>query len=534
MELRSYQKSAAESVVNWLRYKDEPAIVVIPTGGGKSLVIKALAEHFARLAERVLILAHRKELLEQTGEKIEGDVGYYSASIGEKRLDAAITIANIQSIYRASELPEFKVVLVDECHMMSNDDEDNSMYWQLMKRLAGSKLAGFTATPYRLKGGKLSWGNIVYDISYAALLDAGYLCPLSNKLLQDCTPKLEDIDVKLGDYVLSQLEEVMDDPELLRVSVQAISAYSMGRNSCLIFTVSLKHADLVLRTMNETGITGGVIISSETGSEERERIIADFKSGKIRYLINCELLLVGFDAPCVDAIFCLRPTKSKGLWEQLCGRGVRLHESKKNCLLIDMAGNLKEHGALGSIVDGKSSRDGVASKGKICPECEEFVSPVARECKDCGYVFPEAEVAKVSHAYEADTESAVLAGDICSYLVNEVLYKEHKGKNGKPNTLRIDYMCNYGKYGSISEWFSIAAEANEWARNKTQAMFKDRGHELASPVENYPIEDLLWHAEQLRKPRKITVDHSGNFPRIIRFEWSDVQQQPALDDEILW
>lgn len=537
MQLRAYQKSAAESVVNWFRYKDTPAIVVIPTGGGKSLVIKALAEHFAILSQRVLILAHRKELLEQTGEKIQHEsIGYYSASIGEKRLDCMITIANIQSIFRAPELPPFNVVLADECHMIDNNgDDSDSMYWQTMRRLPDAKLAGFTATPYRLKGGKLSWGEVVYDISYGALLQDGYLCPLTNKMPQDLQPNLSAVEVKLGEFVTSQLEEVMEDAAMLEASIKAMVAYSIGRNSCLIFVVSLKHGELVLDAMHNNGMSNVAMVSSETPSDERERIIESFKAQRIRFLINCELLLVGFDAPCVDAIFCLRPTKSKGLWEQLCGRGVRLFDGKQNCLLVDMAGNLREHGALGTPSHEKAKREKSASHGKICPECEEFVKPLAKECSDCGYLFPEAEQAKVSHDYEPDTQSsATLAGDICSYDVSDVLYREHKGKNGKPNTLRIDYVCGYGKYGSISEWYSVAPEASDWAKQKAQNLFKARGHELGSPVDTYSFEDLLWKAEHLKKPTRITVDHAGEFPRIIRCEFEEDKKPVELDDKIVW
>jgi len=94
--------------------------------------------------------------------------------------------------------------------------------------------------------------------------------------------------------------------------------------------------------------------------------------------------------------------------------------------------------------------------------------------------------------------------------------------------LRVDYFCGFGKYGNVSEWLSVMPEANEWGRKKAESFFKDRGNALGAPIESYSFEDLLWHAEQLKKPVRVTIDHSGEFPRIKRYEWGDVQK--SLED----
>lgn len=352
--LREYQQSAVDAALAWFEYKATPAIVNMPTGSGKSHVIAALVKAFAELGKRVLVLAHRKELLEQTSTKIEVPHGIYGASLGEKDLEQLITVAQIQSIYR-QELEPLDVIIVDECHMLPNS-RDLGQYWSLINKHPQAFLVGLSATPYRMKGGVLDWGNEVYKIGYEPLLQAGYLSPLSNKLCG--TPDLSKVEIRAGEYVENQLALVMEDPALIDAACRAIIAYSDNRHSCLIFCVSIAHANLITHTLNNSGIPAH-LITGETNQGERENIIEQFKAeyGEVRYIVNVNVLTVGFDAPNVDMIVCLRPTKSKALWEQMMGRGVRKADGKKNCLLIDMAGNLDEHGPLGSPFRESEGRD---------------------------------------------------------------------------------------------------------------------------------------------------------------------------------
>jgi len=516
-----------------LRYKPEiPAIIHMPTGSGKSHVIAALAEHYYNDCRNVLVLAHRKELLEQTAGKINvPNLHFYSASIGEKSLtDNGVTIAGIQSIARAKELPSYGLVIVDECHLLPNNKDDSeTQYWSLLRRLGNPPMVGLTATPWRTQGGKLSWGEIVYSIGYEPLMQANYLAPLSNKLLLDVTPNLEKVSIKLGDYVQSQLAAIMEDGELLLASIAAILKYSAGRKSCLIFTVSVNHAYLLLRAMLDSNLFAGhriEMITGETPQWERDLLVEAFRAGEIRFLINCEILLVGFDAPRIDAIFCLRPTKSKVLWEQMLGRGVRMHPDKLNCLLVDMTGNLQDHGGLGTPHNEKAKREASEPFGKICPECEEYVSPpTARQCSDCGYEWPEPEPPKVKHNLTPNMEgSPVYSAAPVWYDVDDVTYKAKKSKNGN-EMIVVQYHCNYGKYGTIAD-FLLPYHANDFVRGKVVSFFAKRGITLPA---TYTMDELLFSAEQLKKPARIQVDHSGEFPKVIGYVWETVKQ---LDDEI--
>lgn len=326
MKLRDYQQSAVEYALRWLEYKNTPAIISMATGAGKSHCIAAVAEHYHNLGKRVCILAHRKELLAQNGDKLSIPHGYCSASLGDKDLHLPVIVGGIQTIVRR-DLEPFDVIICDECHLMENPDNDeeyNSRYWKFIQRNPSAKLLGFTATPYRLKGGKLSWGDVVYEASYEMLLAAGYLTKLTNKIKH--TPDLSKISVVAGDYKLDELSNHMESPDLIDAAIKNIIAYGADRKSVLIFCVSVAHATLLTKAMLANNLHAAVI-SGDTPQKQRDDIIAQFKQGLIKYLVNCELLIIGFDAPNIDMIVCLRPTMSKGLWEQLLGRSTRVHLS---------------------------------------------------------------------------------------------------------------------------------------------------------------------------------------------------------------
>jgi len=520
--LRDYQSAAVESAITWHKYKSEPAIISLPTGSGKSHVIAALAEHYYNLGERVAILAHRKELLVQNGGKLLIPHGYCSASLGDKDLHERVIVGGIQTIVNRQFEP-FNRILIDECHRVSNNDE-LGQYWRFIGRHPEARVIGLTATPYRTTGGNLSWGEVVYTAHYNNLLAAGYLAPLTNKLKHQ--PNLSEIKITAGDYNEEQLANFMQDPALIEASLKHIIAYGADRKSCLIFCVTVKHCALIHDAMAANGLSCG-IIHGAMDDAERDAVIADFKCGRIKYLINCQILLEGFDHPPVDMIVCLRPTMSKGLWEQMLGRGVRLHPGKENCLLIDMAGNLAEHGGMGTPYREPAKREAKREHGKICPNCEEFVQPVnAKECPCCGYEFIAAEARKAGHEHEADTERSVTYNATERHEVKDVSYREHVNKAKKTRSIRVSYYTNYGIF---SEWLAAWSDS-DWARNKTRKFYKDRGVEIEGDTKDYSVQDLLFLAEGMRKPAAITIDVSEKYPRVTAYEWEKTEEASRGSD----
>lgn len=520
--LRDYQENAIEYATKWLEYKSAPAIISLPTGSGKSHVIVALAEHYYNQGRRVAIIAHRKELLVQNGGKLTIPHGYCSAQLGDKDLTSQVIVGGIQSIYNKQFQP-FDIIICDECHRIPNSDD--GQYWRFIKASPNAKLIGLTATPYRLKGGKLEWGEIVYSVDYETLRKQGYLATITNKV--KASLDLSSVKISAGDYHLDELSHYMQDPKLIESAIKNILAHD--RKSVIIFCVSVAHATLLTRAMIENGLDVS-LISGDTPQERRDSILNDFRSGKLHYLVNCEILLEGFDAPCIDMIVCLRPTKSKGLWEQMLGRGVRLHESKENCLLIDMAGNLAEHGILGSPFIGKSDREAPKSKGKICPICETFCKTNDSQCPDCAFQFPPPEISKANHEHDADT------GDYSptppeSYMVTNVTYSEHINKKKNTRSIKITYHCPEAKYGAINEWIAPWSES-DWARNKAWQFFKERGKVIYVDKQNdirfYDATTLLFYCASLKKPREITVDYNEKYPRVTGYKWHE-EKSGGLD-----
>ena len=379
----------------------------------------------------------------------------------------------------------------------------------------------------RLGSGKLNWGEIVYEISYHQLLKADYLSPITNKVTG--TPNLDNIQINMGEYSIEQLEAVMSDAGLLLSAVEAIKKHTVNRNSVLIFTVSIKHSNLLKEILAKNDIDAEMICG-DTPTETRDRILSDFKNNKIKYLINTEILLEGFDATCIDCIVCLRPTKSFVLHTQMLGRGVRKHEGKDNCLLVDMSGNLQELGALGSPYTEPSKKEAKRSHGKICPSCEEFVPPTTRECPDCAFQFPEPEVSLIKHNADPDFESDVIYNPITEYDVSGVRYCEHTNKKNGNKSIRIDYIVQ-SQYGKISEWIAPFSES-DWARNNCFNFFKKRGHELASPTNTYTMEALLWHCEQMKKPIKIEVIKEGKYDRVSNHYFEEEAKPQITSQEL--
>lgn len=535
MILRDYQKSASDAVKTWVKYKKEPCIISLPTGSGKTIVIRDLTEHFHAQGKRVCILAHRKKLIEQAAEKFDPLFPYsiYAASLTKGDINAPVVIASINTIYNKSCNP-FSVIIADECHRIGNN-QDEGMYWQFIKSHPQAALIGLSATPYRLQGGSLGWGDIVHEVPYNVLFERGYLCPLTNKATGN--PNLANVSISLGDYKEDELEAVMVDAELVRASIAKLMQYQPDRESIMIFCVSIAHCEVVKSVMEANGLQRIGMTHSKAADGDAQ--IKAFKRGELRYLISCETLLEGFDAPNVDMILCLRPTKSKGLWEQMLGRGCRIAEGKTDCLLLDMAGNLGEHGGIGTPYKEPARKERQGAKGRICPECETWHEKATiRECGDCGFQFPEPEAPKVAHSYEPDmTSGAVYAPQPpVTYTVKDVGYYKHTQRATGKISLRIEYYCDT-HYGKISEWLSPHNES-AWARENCRAFFLERNVKLVGDLREIEMDELVRMASYAKMPAQIVVDHSEKYARIKKYIWEVKVPEPekpleeVLEDEI--
>lgn len=536
MSLRDYQETCLEAISNFARYGSRHGYVVLPTGSGKSHLISSVSE---KLGGRVLVLAHRKELLAQNHSKFSKphEVGIYSTGLNSWDLSKRITIAGIQSIINnPPEIPP-DWILVDECHRISNNTE-RGRYWRLAAKYPHARIIGFTATPYRLGEGRLSWGEELFSIGYKPLIKKGYLSPLCNKA-KEVTINAEINN--LGDYVLAEAAKAMLEPELLKASIDNLLTYSYDRKKVMVFTTTVAHGMVIRDALIDLG-HNAVLVHGKTDPDERAMVIRYFKEGRFKYIINCELFTEGFDEPAIDMIAVFRPTKSKALHMQILGRGCRIHPDKENCLVLDMAGNLREHGGLDEPYHGKSTKQKDQKKGRICPACESFIdSATATECPDCGYVWIKEDTAAIKHDYTPDTESNIYnkEGSIKRYEVKDVTYFEHQSRNGN-TTIKVIYSHDYDV---TKEYLSPYSES-EWARGRAWDFFNKRGLRIKGDIKDIPMNDLLLACTGLRRPVAITVAPDPKDPkytRITDYEFSDEPTQEAetiqetenyLEDEI--
>ncbi|MBR0278445.1 MAG: DEAD/DEAH box helicase family protein, partial [Synergistaceae bacterium] len=402
----------------WLyEHKGNPCIVA-PTGSGKAHIIAGFCEDILRRNKnaKILVLSHVKELLVQDAEKIrlawpQAPLAIYSAGLGTKEI-SSITVAGIQSIWRKpEELGKIDVVIVDEAHMIQNEDE--GMYRRLLSSLQEinpkMRMIGLTATPYRLGQGLLTEGDdaifqgLIEPVTIEELVKRKYLARLTSTFT-DLQMNVEGIKKVQGDYEKQELESRVNSSDVNAKVVAETIRRAGNRTAWLVFCVSISHAE----KMRDEFIAQGVkaeAITSKTTSEERARIFADFKAGKIRAVTNVGVATTGFDYPDIDVIVMARPTLSPGLYIQMSGRGMRVKSPghHQDCLVLDFAGNIARHGAVTKIIPprrtikaGKKSSQELGDMFKICPKCKKTVMKRARECVHCGHIFSELSELSVS------------------------------------------------------------------------------------------------------------------------------------------
>ncbi|MEZ8024762.1 DEAD/DEAH box helicase [Vibrio sp. 1F255] len=355
--LRPYQADSVKSVIHYFRKHQTPAVLVLPTGAGKSLVIAELA----RLAKgRVLVLAHVKELVEQNHEKYEGyglKGSIFSAGLGRKETDQQVVFASVQSVVRNldSFSNQFSLLVIDECHRVP--DEKTSSYQKVITHLrennSGIKVLGLTATPYRLGMGWIYqyhtrgqvrsdeprfFRDCIFELPIRYLLDEGFLTPAS---MIDAPVLSYDFSqlkpASTGRYKEAELDMVIEQSKRATPQiVDQIIHLAQDKLGIMVFAATVRHAQEILGLLPEGEAS---IVIGDTPTLERDQIISDFKERKIKFLVNVSVLTTGFDAPHVDLIAILRPTESISLYQQIVGRGLRLSPGKKECLVLDYAGN---------------------------------------------------------------------------------------------------------------------------------------------------------------------------------------------------
>lgn len=532
MKLRDYQTDACDAAFESLKAGRGNPLIDLPTGAGKSLVLAELARRAViEYSGRVVILAHRKELLSQNAAKLAAmcsiPTGIYSAGLGKRDVEHDIIVGGIQSIYsKASELGRRHLVAIDEAHLTPKSDDGmyRTFLADLMKYNPRLKVIGLTATPYRLDSGRL-WGkdelfsHVAYRGDIRSMIEQGYLCKLVNKN-STTSYDTSGLHIRGGEFVRREVEDLFSNQSLAVKACEELVAKAADRKSILVFCSGVEHAANVQEILAK--LTGERVdcVTGETHPLERAATLDQFANGQFRFCVNVDVLTTGFDSPRIDCVAIMRATQSAGLFCQMVGRGLRVHPSKADALIVDFGNNLRRHGPIDAVDFGSSNAKAEGGTGKApkktCFGCGEVVAASAREC-ECGFTFA---FTSKPHEAAADEESQILSEPV-TFKVKSWVFTRHykKGSSEAPNTLRVTYFGEGDLDPTIDEW--VCLNHVGFAFLKAMRWWKDHSDESIEDVAEALETDFVGAAidiEQrgyVRRPTELTAVQDGRWWRII-------------------
>lgn len=604
--LRWYQEQAVNAVWNYLRTESGSPCVVLPTGSGKTYVIAELCRQVVEWGGRAIVLAHVKELLEQSRKALTSVVdptlvGVYSAGLDERTTDAAIVVAGIQSVYRrAEELGAFQLVIVDEAHLIPPNG--CGMYRQFLdaeKEISPqSRLVGLTATPYRLGSGwivrdkaaadsscrshggssppagrlasdkserptgagsdaraEARIGNgavaddsdkydrlldtIVYEAQIDRLISDGTLSSLRSQVAR-YESNFEHVKTTRGDFDEEEVEKILSGKNVLYSVCKEIVEKARERNRVLIFCNRVESAKKVVKFLAELDAANdAVVVDGATPAGDRAEIVRRFRgetfsdllgneTKPLKYVANVGVFTTGFDAPNVDVVALVRPTKSLALYQQMVGRGLRRAPEKKDCLVLDFAGNIMRHGPLDIACPTTPRATGKIFVWKKCASCGEVVAGYFAVCPACGEPFPRPAPDPTKGIERTASDAPITSEEerVEEYDVTGISFSAHYKKDDpeKPPTLQVEY--KRGEFRRpVFEWLCPQHE-NQWARKRFERWWKAK-----SKVEPPQTTDdaVLWAKNgALASPFRIkaTWKPGSRFPEI---EWLESTDKPDFD-----
>lgn len=553
---RPYQRAAVDALYTYWSEGGGNGLIVIPTGGGKSLALAMICQEL--LADypdmRIGIVTHVKELVGQNAQELlrlwpQADIGINSAGLFRRDRSAQILFMGIQSVHRKTHLlGGFDLMLVDEAHLIPRNSD--TMYGRFLKNcretVPDMRIVGLTATPYRLDSGRLDDGDdklfdaIVYDANVRTLIEDGYLSPLISKatLAQIDTQGLHR---RAGEFVQAEMDERARIPTVVEAAVQEVVEAGRDRAGWLVFCTSVEHAIQVRDEIRRHDISCETV-TGDTPAGERDSIISAYKARRIRCLTSVGVLTTGFNAPHVDLLALLRPTLSTGLYIQMVGRAFRpLYASgfdlntaegrhaaiaagpKPNALILDFAGNVERHGPVDAVKprkqgggkkkeeDEQEGEEEETVKAKVCPTCRSYVAPAELMCPQCGFEWPKPAP---KHKPRAE-ETPILTSEKTkpeAIGISRVRFARHH-KPGSPDSMKITYETMWDSY---SQW--ICFEHSGFARDKAVTWWRRMGGK--QPIPSTVTEALARVDLEIGEIISIVVRKSGQYPEVITVKLS--------------
>lgn len=549
---RDYQIAAADALWNAVHTRPESnPLVIMPTGTGKSmtmaLFVWGMLQRYPHL--RMLNLTHVKELVLGNYEALRevwptAPAGIFSAGLGRKDYHGQVTYAGIGSIVKHTQrFGHIDFIVVDEAHRIS--DNEASSYQKVISALKAKNpnliVIGFTATAFRMGMGMLTNGElfdeVCFDLSSAEafiwMIEQRYLLRLVSK-----NPGIQvdesKVKIKAGEYDEKSASAAFRDQDILDSAVDSIIAHGEeeNRRAWLIFAQSIEDCELLAGMFRQRGYPIETVHSKRG---DRDSVLAAFRKGELRGVVNQDVLTTGFDNPRIDLIGMLRLTRSSGLWVQMLGRGTRplwtpgydlttlegrtnsiLASPKQNCRVLDFAGNILRLGPINYPVIPKARRAGGGEPPvRECPACGTHNHISLRFCEECGYEFP------VSQKIQADAGTQELIVDLNNlppptpkeygvFKVDQMVAGVHPGRNGRPPTMRVDYFSGVRRF---SKWVCVGhpnmrVDSERWW--KSHQALAPCPTDAATAVSRFP---------ECRKPYYIKVWLNTKYPEIEAYDF---------------
>lgn len=552
---RQYQTEAVQSIWTYFEtHKTGNPIIAMPTGSGKTIVnARFLREIYRKFPfQRVMLLTHVKELIQQNYDKLiaswpDAPVGIYSDGLGQKNSRQAITLAGIASVVRHPDLfGHIDLVIIDEVHLVS--PKGTTMYQMFISALSrinpNIRVIGLTATPWRMGHGKITdpfmdkdgklhpsvFTDFCFDITnyqnFNRLIAEGYLVPLIPK-----KPKTElnvdGVHLRGGEFIEKELQIAVDKHDVTVAAITEAIELGKDRKKWLVFASGIDHAEHITEILNDMGVSAGCVHSRR---DDRDKTIKDFRAGKIRAVVNNNILTTGFDDPEVDMIVVLRPTMSTVLWVQMLGRGTRpvypsgyksetieqriaaiKASGKLDCLVLDYAGNTRRLGPINDpvIPEPPKSRGTRPAPVKLCDVCQTYVHASIRVCPHCGNEFQ----IQLNIVQTASSVSP-LKGELPItkvFKVDHISASRHEKYGGGSVSMRISYYCGMKMYTE----FVTFENSNAFAQRRARTWWKTRMHNPHSVIPT-TVNDALTRLNEINHPTHIRVWVNKNpYPEIM-------------------
>lgn len=399
MELRDYQQQAVNALRGAFAAGKRAPLLCLPTGGGKTVIFSYITQSAVARQNRVMILVHRRELVQQTSETLESlGVSHGIIAAGKPMTDEPVQIASVQTLVKRLDkiIEEPTLIIIDEAHHAVAGS-----WSKIIDHFAGAKLLGVTATPMRLDGRGLRgfFDQLVIGPSVKELTKRGHLAPVRCFSIPKKLNR-KAIGISGGDFKAGQAAQALEG--FNGDAVVEYERHCPGKPA-IVFCCTIAHSEFVAELFRKAGYRAEHL-SCQLDNETRKKRIEQLGKGELDILTSCNVISEGTDIPVVTAAILLRPTESEALYLQQVGRALRPAPGKERAIIIDCVGNVHRHGLPDDDrefnLENKKKNTDSAPSIRECPNCYAVLPGATHVCPSCGYVFQQEQQEEQAETYK--------------------------------------------------------------------------------------------------------------------------------------